>query len=281
MVNKIIDYESSIADPSWFNNFITIGGDPYDDVGTDYNEGELICEKSLSYMSEFTPIRLYASNKDIQPYYTPTTKNIIREINSGCGFLLFDGHSAPNWWNTFWPGEFNNLIDNGGLKSKDVIKLKNRKKLPICIIGGCHACQFNVSIMSTFFDKDNSNYMWSFGSTIAECWGWQLTRKIGGGSIATIGSTGLGYEADGENGDIDGDGINDPDCVEALGGYLETQFFKEYSIEGVDILGETYGNAIRNYLEAFPGMINRSDAKTVEQWILFGDPSLKIGGYDL
>jgi hypothetical protein len=26
-------------------------------------------------------------------------------------------------------------------------------------------------------------------------------------------------------------------------------------------------------------MENLSDAKTIEQWILFGDPSLKIGGY--
>ena len=29
----------------------------------------------------------------------------------------------------------------------------------------------------------------------------------------------------------------------------------------------------------YPGMENISDAKTIEQWVLFGDPSLKIGGY--
>ena len=28
-----------------------------------------------------------------------------------------------------------------------------------------------------------------------------------------------------------------------------------------------------------PGMTNRSAAKTVEQWVLLGDPSLQIGGY--
>ena len=37
--------------------------------------------------------------------------------------------------------------------------------------------------------------------------------------------------------------------------------------------------AITNDLTVYPGMRDRTDAKTVEQWILFGDPSLKIGGY--
>ena len=121
--------------------------------------------------------------------------------------------------------------------------------------------------------------MWSNGQAIPECWSWWLTRKAGGGCIATIGSTGLGLEEGGEKGDLDGDGINDPDCVETLGGYLELQFFKSYSTLGKDMLGETWCSAITQYLKVFPGMSNQSSAKTIEQWVLFGDPSLKIGGY--
>ena len=45
IVNKIIAYEKTAADPSWFNRIVVIGGDPYDDRGTDYIEGELIGHK--------------------------------------------------------------------------------------------------------------------------------------------------------------------------------------------------------------------------------------------
>jgi hypothetical protein len=67
--------------------------------------------------------------------------------------------------------------------------------------------------------------------------------------------------------------------VEALGGYLETQFFEAYGANHTDILGQTWCSAITQYLHIYPGMKNRDDAKTIEQWVLLGDPSLKIGGY--
>ena len=279
MVNKIIEYEKTPADPLWFNKMLVIGGDPYDDVETGYLEGELIGDKALSHMPNFEPIKLYASNRYINPEYTPLTENIIREISAGCGFLLFDGHGGPSWWNTYWPYSFDDLIENGGITIYDFPKLKNGEKLPICVVGGCHCGLFNISLLSSLIDRDNSRHIWSFGKPVPESWAWWLTRKIDGGSIATIASTGLGYEAGGELGDLDGDGDNEPDCVEALGGYLETQFFKAYGNGSTDLLGETWGSAIKQYLDTFPGMNNMSDAKTLEQWVLFGDPTLKIGGY--
>jgi hypothetical protein len=276
---KIINYEKTEADPSWFKRVVAIGGDPYDDTGTDYLEGELVCNKAVSFLSDFEKVKLYASNKNINPYYTPLKPNILREISAGCGFLLFDGHGTPGSWNTFWPHDFRRLIFRGGIKIWDFPRLTNNNKLPVCVIGGCHCSQFNVSLLTTITDWDNSHYMWSQGRPIPECFGWWLTRKIGGGAIATIGSTGLGYEDGGEKGDLDGDGINEPDCVEALGGYLERQFFKAYAEENLDILGKTWATAITQFLDTFPGMDNQSAAKTVEQWALLGDPSLKIGGY--
>ena len=278
MVQKIIKYEQEPADPSWYNRMVVIGGDPYNDIGTDYIEGELICDKALSYMPNFKPIKLYASHRNINESYTPLTDNIIREINQGCGFLLLDGHATPASWNTYWPGYFSQLIPDGGISIYDFHALNNKGKLPICVIGGCHSSQFNVSLLPTILDWDNSQFYWSYGSPIPECWSWWLTRKVNGGAIATIGCTGLGYEAGGELGDLDGDGVNDPDCIEALGGYLESLFFKNIN-ENVTYLGDAWGHAINQYLEVFPGMGNQSDAKTIEQWVLIGDPSLRIGGY--
>ena len=73
--------------------------------------------------------------------------------------------------------------------------------------------------------------------------------------------------------------MDDPDCIEKFGGYIETLFFKEYGVENIDILGEIWGQAVTDYLNVYPGMSDQTDCKTVEQWVLFGDPSLKIGGY--
>jgi hypothetical protein len=258
---------------------VVVGGDPYDDKGTDYPEGELIAEKSLSYMTGFEQRKLFASNKQTNPDYTPETQNIIREINNGCGFLFFDGHGSPAWWNTYWPGEFDALIKNGGLTVYQIPRVRNNEKLPICILGGCHNNLFNVSVLTTITDLQNTHSMWSNGLPIAECLGWRLTVKSRGGAIATIGNTALGYEAGGEVGDLDGDLLNEPDCVEALCGYLESQFFKSYAKNHTDTLGESWCAAMNAYLNIYPGMENRSDAKTIEQWVLLGDPSLRIGGY--
>lgn len=279
VVRKIISYEQNPADPSWFNRMVVVAGDPYDDQGTNYLEGELIAEKVLSFMTGVEPRKLFSSNKETKPAFTPTTDNIVREINQGCGFLFFDGHGSPYSWNTFWPGEFDELIEDGGLSVAQFYRLQNQGKFPVCIVGGCHNNLFNVSVFSTITDPWNKRSSWSNGFPVPECWGWSLVIKPTGGAIATIGNTGLGYEAGGELGDLDGDGINEPDCVESLCGFLETRFFKAYQLHHIDTLGKTWGHAIIEYLRVYPGMEQWSDAKTLEQWVLFGDPSLKIGGY--
>ncbi len=279
VVNKIISYETTSAGSSWFKRMVVVGGDPYDDQGTDYLEGELICEKVLSYMTGFEQRKLFASYKNADPKFTPTTQNIVREINQGCGFLFFDGHGGPYWWNTFWPGEFETMIEDGGISVPQFHQLKNKDAFPICIVGGCHNNLFNVSVLSTVTDPWNKRSSWSLGVPVRECWGWSLVTKPKGGAIAAIGNTGLGYEAGGEVGDLDGDGINEPDCVESLCGYLEAQFFKGYQLHHITMLGKTWCHAIMQYLRIYPGMEHWSDAKTLEQWVLLGDPTLKIGGY--
>ena len=120
--------------------------------------------------------------------------------------------------------------------------------------------------------------MWTYGAPVPECFSWWLTRKIGGGAIATLGSTGLGYGYVGNHSDIDGDGIDEPDALEGLGGYIEIMFFNIYS-KGIEYLGEVWGTTIRNYLDVFPPMNDMIQMKCIQEWPLFGDPSLRIGGY--
>ena len=245
MVDKIISYEKNTYGQPWFKKMIGIGGDSFEDPGTDYCEGEVSCEYVFeTYMSDFTPVKLYASYKDTDPEHVPSSENIQREITAGSGFLLFDGHGHPGAWNTHWPGEFSWEDTPGGITCYDFFGLKNNGMYPVCVVGGCHNSQFNVSLVSTVLKKP---FMWTHGYAYAECFSWHLARKVDGGSIASLGNTGLGYGDAGEKGDLDGDGVNLPDCIEVAGGYQILQFFKNYA-EGKVILGETWGGAIRDCL---------------------------------
>jgi len=281
VVNKIINYESKPIDSSWYKRMVVAGGDGFDDTpfGTNWCEDEMICECFLSYMTDFEQVKLFGSNKENDSKYTPLTKNIVREINAGCGFIVFAGHGCPYKWNTNWPGEFNSTIKNGGISILNFLGIRNRKKLPICCIeGGCHNSMFNVSLIATLLDRDNSNHLMTFGTPIPECLGWTFVRKSGGGSIANFGYPSSTYCSPGEMGDLDGDGNNEPDILEIWRPYMVRQYYKLIS-EGAEFLGDIAGGAVRNYLSAHPDVNSVYDAKIIEQVIFFGDPSLKIGGY--
>lgn len=276
LVNKIINYEKEPSSSSWFYKMVGIGGDSHEDSGTNYVEGEVACDYVFdTYMTEFSPTKLYASYKTSNPSYVPSKENIVREISAGCGHLLFEGHGHPGSWNTHWPNEFTWDDTPGGIDIYNFPKLSNDEKLPVCVIGGCHNSQFNVTLFSTLLKQP---FTWTHGLPTPECFSWHLVRKIGGGTIASLGNTGLGYGAIGNHGDQDGDGIDLPDTLEAVGGYQIVCFYKTLD-EGKDILGEAWGGAQKKYLDTYPGMEDRTDCKTVEQWPLLGDPSLKIGGY--
>ncbi|RLF40030.1 MAG: hypothetical protein DRN21_02855 [Thermoplasmata archaeon] len=127
---------------------------------------------------------------------------------------------------------------------------------------------FNISIFHS---------TWTFGLPVMECWSWRLTRSTRGGAIATLGCTGLGYGKEDKQGPV----------KEGAGDWLNTLFFEEYGMEGSHMLGEAWAGAITSYLNQFPVDYTRRafddtalDAKTVQEWVLLGDPSLKIGGYE-
>jgi hypothetical protein len=275
MVDKIIEYEGTPADPSWFERMIVIGGDSHDDAGTNYLEGELVGDKALTFMPDFEGIKLYASNEETGLGDVCSPEAILKEWNEGAGFVLFDGHGNPGSWNTHWPGIFNWGNTPGGLHVADMWKLKNKGEYPVVLVGACHNSQFNTTLLSTVLEKP---FMWTYGVPVPECWSWRLVRHVRGGAIACMGSSGLGYGYVGESGDIDGDGINEPDTLEGLGGYTEVMFFKVYN-QSVDILGEIWGTTISNYLDVFPPMTDQIQMKSVQEWPILGDPSLKIGGY--
>ena len=108
---------------------------------------------------------------------------------------------------------------------------------------------------------------------IAECFGWSIVKQPAGGAIASLGCTGLGY---GSTGDRDHNGI--PNCVEELLGWAEVHFAEVYA-NGTHVLGQTHSTVLSDYINTFDTERDKLDRKTVEEWVLLGDPTLKIGGY--
>jgi len=257
MVNKIINYEkTSKINKQWFKNLILVAGDSYNDTNH-YNEGELISEKTVELMPVFNPVKIYArENQDIN------RKTVNNVMNQGAGFAYFCGHGNPSSWNTHYPP--NGKQWTTGYDITAMTSLRNLGKLPITVVGGCHNGQFDVTILNLLIDFKNSRYQ---STWVPECWSEVLTRKFGGGAIATISNTGLGTHGDG---DIDNNTICD--YLEILDGWLELRFFELYGTENKDVLGANHGEALTGYLNIFLGDETKMDVKMVQQWALFGDP---------
>lgn len=274
MVNKIVQYESGISDDSWFNNLILVAGDSYPDE-SGFNEGKLISEKAIELMPGFTPLRVYASIDDIN------RETVNKAMNQGAGFAYFCGHGSPASWSTHFPPDGSTWTT--GYDLKDMIPLRNGYKLPITVVGGCHNGQFDVGLFNMiegikeygiqgyFFE---SPFRFYYNEWVPKCWAWWLTSKPGGGAIATIANTGLGT-----HGEEDSDFNGIADYLEVLDGWLELRFLQLYGEEGKTDLGENHGQTMTEYLHRFLGDEEKMDTKMVQQWELFGDPSLKIKGY--
>jgi len=253
-----------------------------------YYEGEWICgtEEAMGrtgaagYMADFEINTIFASNGEMK-----NQRDFMNAYNEGAGFLFMSGHGSPNVWGDHFPGvpgnrqwgSFTGLSVTTlksypmflGLPLFPMSKLKNYNKLPVTLIGGCHNSQFNVSIFPGVLDWFNNKNTWCHGAVVPECFSWYLVKMPGRGAIATIGNTGLGYGTLGEE-----------TTVAGLDGGICIEFFEQYGEHGNEILGQAYTETLNSYVSDFFGPVENLDhIKSLQQWVLLGDPSLKIGGY--
>ena len=71
-----------------------------------------------------------------------------------------------------------------------------------------------------------------------------------------------------------------PGATSGLGGWIEPRFFDAYANQSKDTVGNAHSQAITDYINIIGGVTYKShDRKTIEEWVLIGDPSLKMGGY--
>ncbi len=276
IVDKIITYETS-ADDSWFNNAYVISGDtfpPSRGGSIGWFEGEMETDITANHLEGegFNVERLWTS---LETYAGPA--DVENAFNSGAGFVHFAGHGNPSYWGNFLPNAETEEGMLDGLQLSTMRKLKNNDQLPIVVVGGCHNSQFNTTmaniitgimeygIAGYFFE---SPFRFYYKEWVPACWSSWLIFKKNGGAIGSIGNTGLGY------------GYVNQGATMGLGGWIEPRFFDAYTNQSLDILGEAHSQAITDYVNII-GMVNddQIDRKTIEEWVLIGDPSLKIGGY--
>ena len=220
--------------------------------------------------------------------------DVIDEFSEGYGLAFFSGHGSPGWWGDHYPGIPGNRRYGqvAGLVVSNMRpffpflhfplfpmnKLKNKDKLPVVSVGGCHNSMFSVSLIPSVLNLFINNWMFTYGTPTPECWGWYMVKLPDTGAIATMGNTGYGW---GSEGDVCTIGTGD--------GWINVEFFRQYGEEDQHILGMAYTQAITSYIthhKTFELVYWRHDygwdgidEKTVEQWQLLGDPSLQIGGY--
>ncbi|KAA0003507.1 MAG: hypothetical protein FE048_01340 [Thermoplasmata archaeon] len=219
VAEKIINYE--ISEKPWFNKVILCGGDTFPDNPA-VIDGEWVCDKVASYMSNFTPIKLYASLKNLNPI------NINANLNEGAGFTLFSGHGLPYGWFTYAPGSKWKVHR---YYSWYVPFLRNDYKLPIIVFNACLCAKLDYKFT---------------------CIAWWFVRKPNGGAIATIGATELAFGS-----------------YDSGASYYTTCFFESYNESNT--LGEMHVKAINKYMDT-----HWKDWFTLEEFILLGDPTLKI-----
>jgi hypothetical protein len=270
VIDKIKTYENN-QDPSWFKQLVLAGGDTFNDqTGHDYYEGEISNQNVSEILTSFEAQRIWYTLDNFKQ------KNIVEAISKGCGFVHLSGHGSPGMW---MAKDFTDDTHGKYLLGLDVYhmpQLSNKDKYPIVVIGGCHNSMFNATLLGSLSGCIKSltgNPTW-YWMPIPECFGWWLVKQPQGGAIATLGCTGLGL---GTIGDSNQDNI--PDALQFLLTWLELRFFKAYAQENITMLGHTWGIAITDYIHTFDCYRDKGDRKTVEEWVLLGDPSLKIGGY--
>ena len=166
---------------------------------------------------------------------------INEEWSKGAGFISFSGHGGTFQIATYSTNK--NIMNRYFIPY--LLNLKNENRLPIIFLDACDAGSPESSLFGFHFP----------------CFAWATLMYPKGGSVGVIGNTAYGYTT-----------IMDEEIIFGAS-LLNILFFDSYE-EGI-ILSDMFTDAQEEYLNLLPW----KDCLTIEGYNLFGDPSLKIGGY--
>jgi hypothetical protein len=249
LVDKIIHYETETYGSDWFNTMIFIGGNTF--PWSPGNDGEDNNEILMGIMSEFTPELIWTSLGNFNRL------TISQTISDGAGFIDYSGHGFEHGMGTYTPS---------GLQMKYyftryIQDLQNGYKLPVMFFDACLTAKIDYVLQDLLDYKEY--FIFNILATLLNintsqrlpCYAWAFVNHENGGAIATIGATRTAYGG-----------------IDSGAGKMSIEFFSAY--ETSDYLGEMMTQMQNGYITDVP-----DDSFTVEEFILLGDPTLKIGGY--
>lgn len=269
MVRKIITYENETYDTVWSKKIILAGGDTFPPAKFsrfNHFEGEITNTQVAQQIPDFDAVKLWTSQRNLN------FMTFNKAINQGALFLDYAGHGFEYGWGTYRP---NSIRGKMGFFTQPmyftpfVNLLKNENRLPIIFFDACLTAKLDFNItdfadyypfatkLVTLFTRVKND-----PSIFFPCFAWSFLKKENGGAIATVGSTRTAYS------------MVSMDGVEGGAGLLDVEFFKAYGQKDITILGGMLTEAQRGYIEKLG-----KDFFTIEEYILLGDPSLKVGGY--
>ncbi|MBN2603655.1 MAG: hypothetical protein JXA91_05955 [Candidatus Thermoplasmatota archaeon] len=273
VIDKIIGYEKYASD-EWFKNVVAVAGDTYTPSrwpNWGIYEGEISTDVTAKIFEKagFNVTRLWTSLGTFS-----CAEDVQKSISNGSGWVHFSGLGNPALWGSYLPDAQSYEDFICGVRFTDIARGKytNDFQLPMMIVDGCRTAQFNVT-MQQLFDQTMEEIVGRLAWIPSDLCSWFLLNK-GGGSIACIGSTGITY------------GFMDKWVTEGLYGWLCPHFADVYVNQKKNTTGEIWGQGITDYLNKGGSLIEDVnedcvDRKTVEETVLIGDPSLKLGGYQL
>jgi parallel beta-helix repeat protein len=243
-VDKIKGYKQQFdASESWTGRIVLAAGTCSGDGFTNLDENGTAVLKE--YVSNIV------SDKDIVKLYelagNLSTASMTSEIDNGALFVNFAGHGDPGTglvaggWLFYWviPG----LIWNG-FGITDVQSLTNGFKLPVVTTMSCSTARFD--------DTD--------------CIGEWFVLEPDGGSIAYFGATRIAYCS------------VDEGSPYGLMGEIDRRIYESY-YEGFTKLGQMWGQPITKYVQSHIWNYQTAwvyDVKTFMEFVLLGDPTLRI-----
>jgi len=220
----------------------------------------------------FNLVKLYTSLDTFKP------KIINDKINAGAGFVSYAGHGYMDKINTFHP----NRIIPVSYRIRDINKLNNGYKLPVVFLDACMTGKIDYDIIDKIiiplnlkFQNDFIHSLKKFLDTIETnrhfpCFASTLLHKQSGGCIAAIAATQpiiLSFNYD--NGEITNISYGPSN--------LNRYFFESYD-PGI-ILSNMFVESQNKFINRILNLNKIIDMIALNQMNLYGDPSLKIGGY--
>jgi hypothetical protein len=208
----------------------------------------------MGIMSQFTPKIIWTSKGNFN------RRTISNAITDGAGFLDYSGHGFEHGMGTYTPfGTQMKYYLSSYIKDQ-----KNGYKLPIIFFDACLTAKIDYILQDTLDYSKIKNIVTFFVQLLGintsqriPCYAWVFLKHEGGGAIATIGATRTAYGG-----------------VDSGAGKMSIEFFSAYNSS--EYLGQMITQMQNGYITDV-----HDDAFTVEEFMLLGDPTLKIGGYPI